>query len=40
MTKDVRQTDTTEWLGGDVAGFDLDRLMHLITVTQHVTDIR
>jgi hypothetical protein len=39
MTRDVLETATAELLGGDVAGFPLDRLHHLITLSQHATDI-
>ena len=38
-TKDVLITATAELLGGDVAGISLDRLYHLITLTQHATDV-
>jgi hypothetical protein len=39
MTEDVLKTATADLLGGDVSVFDLDRLLHLITLTQHATDI-
>jgi hypothetical protein len=39
MTQDVLQTATAELLGGKMASFPLDRLLHLITLTQHATDI-
>jgi hypothetical protein len=40
MTQDVLQTATVGLLGGEVvASFPLDRLLHLITLTQHATDI-
>jgi hypothetical protein len=38
-TKDVLITATAELLGGDVAAMSLDRLYHLITLTQHATDV-
>jgi hypothetical protein len=39
MPRDVLETATAELLGGDITTFDLDRLYHLITLTQHATDI-
>lgn len=39
MPKDVLETATAALLGGDVADFHLDRLLHLITLTQHATDL-
>lgn len=39
MPRDVLETTTAELLGGDITTFDLDRLYHLITLTQHATDI-
>lgn len=39
MPKDVLITATAELLGGEVEGFSFDRLLHLITLTQHATDI-
>ncbi len=39
LTKDLLTTATAELLGGDVAAMPLDRLLHLITVTQHATDL-
>ena len=39
MTRDVLETATAELLGGNVADFDLDRLHHLITITQYATDL-
>jgi hypothetical protein len=39
MPKDVLQTATAELLDGNVAEFTLERLLHLITLTQHATDI-
>jgi hypothetical protein len=38
-TKDVLITATAELLGGDVAGISLDRLYHLITISQYATDV-
>jgi hypothetical protein len=38
-TRDVLETATEQLLGGKVAEFTLDRLQHLITVTQHATDL-
>jgi hypothetical protein len=34
VPKDVRESATTEMLGGRVEELPLDRLLHLITVTQ------
>ena len=39
LTKDLLQTSTAALLGGDVADMPSDRLLHLITVTQHATDL-
>ena len=39
LTKDLLTTATAELLGGDVADMSLDRLRHLITLTQHATDL-
>jgi hypothetical protein len=38
LTRDVLETAVGELLGGDIR-FDLDRLYHLITLTQHATDL-
>jgi len=39
LTKDLLATATAELLGGDVAAMPLERLQHLITLTQHATDL-
>ena len=39
ITRDVLETATAELLGGNVAEFELARLLHLITVTQHATNV-
>ena len=39
IPKDVLQSTTADLLGGDVTGFDLERLWHLITITQHATNL-
>ena len=39
LTKDTLTAAVAELLGGDVTEFSLERLQHLITVTQHATDV-
>jgi hypothetical protein len=39
MTRDALETEVAGVLGGDVSAFALERLLHLITVTQHATDL-
>lgn len=39
IPRDVLETATAELLGGEVKDFPFDRILHLITVTQHATDL-
>jgi hypothetical protein len=39
LTKDVLTTATLELLGGRLEAMPLERLHHLITLTQHATDL-
>ena len=39
MTKDELEAATAELLGGDLRSFDLARLHHVITLTQHATNL-
>ncbi len=39
IPKDVLTAAAVEILGGDITTFTIERLYHLITVTQHTTDL-
>ena len=39
ISKEDLIAETAELLGGNVAKLSLDRLLHLITITQHATNV-
>jgi hypothetical protein len=39
ISKEDLIAETAEFLGGNPANFSLDRLLQIITITQHATDV-